>query len=148
MSQQGEFLVDLIMQADLILIEGQKALLGTTPVVGVELGLGQPSKDLLSLQFGSYSAVVGFLDEIPNDLGVSMIGIILSQNESHIVSLETFLHHAEHPKHLVIIQLDVDRQHVIDINHVIQAVRPSNHGKILPVLEPVHFILESSIVGF
>jgi hypothetical protein len=38
---KGVFLVDLIMQMDLNLVEGQEALLGTAPVVAVELGLAQ-----------------------------------------------------------------------------------------------------------
>ena len=132
---------------NLILVEGQEALLGTAPVVGVGLGLGQPGKDLLGLQFSSHRAIIGFADEIPrNDLGVSMVNILI-HNEPCIVSLKTFLHHAKHLEHLILIKLDVDR-HEIDIDHVVQAVRPSHSGKILLESKPIHFILESSIVGF
>jgi hypothetical protein len=43
---------------DLILVKGKEALLGTAPVVCVELGLGQPGKDLLGLQFSSHRAIM------------------------------------------------------------------------------------------
>jgi hypothetical protein len=55
------------MQAYLVLVEGKEALLGATPTVCMELGLSQPGKDLLGLQFSCHRAIIGLADEVPDD---------------------------------------------------------------------------------
>jgi hypothetical protein len=90
------------MQAYLVLVKGKEALLGATPTVHMELGLSQPGKDLLGLQFSCHRAIVGLADEVPDDASVPMAEVLV-HNESCIVSLETFLHHAKHPKHVILV---------------------------------------------
>jgi hypothetical protein len=99
---QRVLLVYLVIQAYLVPIEGKEAFLGTTPAVGMELGLSQPSKDLLGLQFSCHGAIICLADKVPDDACVSMAEVLV-YNEPCIVGLEAFLHHAEHPKHLLLV---------------------------------------------
>jgi hypothetical protein len=90
------------VQAYLVLKEGKETFLGTTPAVRMKLSLGKPGKNLLGLQISCHGVIIGLADEIPDDAGVP-VAKVLVHNESRIVSLKAFLHHAKHPEHLFLI---------------------------------------------
>ena len=100
------FFVYLIVEANLILVKGNEALLRATPVECIQLGLGQPGNDQLCLQLHYHGLVMYLEDKVLDDTGVAMIKVLV-YNQPHIVRLQTFLHHTEHSKHLVSIQLGV-----------------------------------------